>query len=495
MLKKAIITSAKIVTFLLITFLILSGITEIFKYKSTETVSRTYYCYPGNTFDVIFLGSSVMKNDVYPMQLYSEQGISSYNLGCGSQSLASSYWLAKQAIRQHKPKLIVLDCVFSYLDTAYLSDEHLHYVTDVLSYPEKFELVNEIVPEDQRSNYLFELAVYHNRFSSLNKADFFTENNCDYGAKVHSWEGAFDANYDVITESSKMPSISEEYLIKIIELCKENNIELLLTVMPMDYYQQGTSMDMVECQKNYNYISEIADKYNLKYLNFMYHTTETSLDPQRDYDGGRHLNYFGATKLTKYLGEYIKSNYELPDVRTNSKYDFMKTDNDIFNEYCYKQVIKQTRLIEHYLQALKGLADTEKYTMVFSVRDIQGYSLTQEQADLLKALGFDNADTLLEHEYHSFVGVIDGKTVVAQNIGNGDNGDGNTKYHGMLNDMNISVTSQTLHGGNTSSISVSGKEYSKNMRGFNIVVVDNTTGKVIDSVAFDTHVPEFTCTR
>lgn len=47
--------------------------------------------------------------------------------------------------------------------------------------------------------------------------------------------------------------------------------------------------------------------------------------------------------------------------------------------------------------------------MVFSVRDIQGYSLTQEQADLLKALGFDNADTLLEHEYHSFVGVIDGK--------------------------------------------------------------------------------------
>ena len=75
MLKKAIITSAKIVTFLLITFLILSGITEIFKYKSTETVSRTYYCYPGNTFDVIFLGSSVMKNDVYPMQLYSEQGI------------------------------------------------------------------------------------------------------------------------------------------------------------------------------------------------------------------------------------------------------------------------------------------------------------------------------------------------------------------------------------------------------------------------------------
>ena len=33
------------------------------------------------------------------------------------------------------------------------------------------------------------------------------------------------------------------------------------------------------------------------------------------------------------------------------------------------------------------------------------------------------------------------------------------------------------------------------MRGFNIVVVDNTTGKVIDSVAFDTHVPEFTCTR
>ena len=38
-------------------------------------------------------------------------------------------------------------------------------------------------------------------------------------------------------------------------------------------------------------------------------------------------------------------------------------------------------------------------------------------------------------------------------------------------------------------------EYSKNLRGLNFVIVNNDTGEVIDSVVFDTHVPEFTCTR
>ena len=37
-------------------------------------------------------------------------------------------------------------------------------------------------------------------------------------------------------------------------------------------------------------------------------------------DAGDHLNYSGAVKVTKSLGEYINKNYDLPDNRNNPEY-------------------------------------------------------------------------------------------------------------------------------------------------------------------------------
>ena len=68
-------------------------------------------------------------------------------------------------------------------------------------------------------------------------------------------------------------------------------------------------------------------------------------------------------------------------------------------------------------------------------------------------------------------------------------------YDITKNKKKIAISSQTLKSGNNSIVQIGGENYSKNMRGFNIVVFDAKSEKVIDSVNFDTHVPEFTCTR
>ena len=61
-----------------------------------------------------------------------------------------------------------------------------------------------------------------------------------------------------------------------------------------------------------------AAKYKLDYINFLEHTDEIGLDYNVDtYDAGLHLNVYGAEKLTRYLGEYLKENTDLQDLRSN----------------------------------------------------------------------------------------------------------------------------------------------------------------------------------
>ena len=103
----------RITLFLLLAGFCLHHAERIFMGKDAEELSPYYYDYPDNTFDVLFLGSSVSKNGVQPVQLWKSNGIASYNLSNGNQSLACSYYLMKDAIRKDHPKLIVLDTTYA----------------------------------------------------------------------------------------------------------------------------------------------------------------------------------------------------------------------------------------------------------------------------------------------------------------------------------------------------------------------------------------------
>lgn len=140
-----------------------------------------------------------------------------------------------------------------------------------------------------------------------------------------------------------------------------------------------------------------------------------------------------------------------------------------------------------YLSALKSMTN---YHAFFSVKDIQGYSLNDEIINKLSELGFTNAPDLKEHEYHSFIGIVSDGKAVYQQIG----GDEHITYKTTMNGIKADIESATLNSGNVSLISVNDVNYSVNYRGINIVVVDEE-GKLVDSVAFDTHVQEFTCIR
>lgn len=82
--------------------------------------------------------------------------------------------------------------------------------------------------------------------------------------------------------------------------------------------------------------------------------------------------------------------------------------------------------------------------------------------------------------------VVDNGTTVEQSYG--DDAQSCT-YHPYEN-CEVNLVSKGYDIGNTSSIQINGKEYSKNSRGLNIVVYDKETNEVISSNVFDTNLPE-----
>ena len=83
-------------------------------------------------------------------------------------------------------------------------------------------------------------------------------------------------------------------------------------------------------------VSDYAKENGIPFLDFNVDQYGTGFDWHTDSrDGGNHLNYSGALKMTKYLGEYLSQNYNFVD----------KRDNSLFHEWndAYQKLMKRVK--------------------------------------------------------------------------------------------------------------------------------------------------------
>ena len=69
-----------------------------------------------NSVDVVLLGTSQMEYGCSPMKIYEDYGIRSYNLASSGQPIGCSYYMLKYALETQKPKAVVLDVSFLFLN-------------------------------------------------------------------------------------------------------------------------------------------------------------------------------------------------------------------------------------------------------------------------------------------------------------------------------------------------------------------------------------------
>lgn len=102
-----------------------------------------------------------------------------------------------------------------------------------------------------------------------------------------------------------------KYLDKMRKLCEKEGIKLLLVKAPSlaPQWYDGQNQQVVD----------YAKKHGLDYVNFYELLEETGIDYETDtYDGGLHMNYSGAEKLSRYLGKYLRKHEKWDDHRKDA---------------------------------------------------------------------------------------------------------------------------------------------------------------------------------
>ena len=264
--------------------------------------------------EVIFIGDCELYENVSTVELYRKYGISSYIRGNSQQLIWQSYYLLEDVLRYEKPKVVV----FNVLALKYnepKSETYNRMTLDGMKWSmTKVNAIKASMTEDENFvEYVFPFLRFHSRWQELKASDW----NYLIGKEPVSINGYY-LRADVRPETGfpEPKSLTDPafgsnammYLDKMADLCRENGIELILVKAPITYPYWYPEWDQQ--------VSDYAQEKGLTYINYINEMDAMGLDMTTDtYDGGEHLNVYGAEKFADHIGAYLTENYDLTDYR------------------------------------------------------------------------------------------------------------------------------------------------------------------------------------
>ena len=268
-----------------------------------------------NDFDVLFFGSSNMQLMVNPLQLWDEYGITSYNFGNTSERLPVTYWTIKNALEYANPKVVVIE-VSQYGQTEKYKDMysvHLAWDRFPLSATKIKAVYDVLSPSDPRYELLFDIILYHDRWSELTVEDFSGTYSKEKGYAANYEYTVFERpEYEYRIDTAATETEGVKYLEKTVEELQAKGIQVVFVHSP--------EVNTEEKQARINAASVTAEKYNVPFIDFTV-MEDSVVDYATDMSDTDHVNVQGATKCTHYLGEYLMSNYNLTSHAGDASYN------------------------------------------------------------------------------------------------------------------------------------------------------------------------------
>jgi len=373
----------------------LSAVCETLSFKYGDGILGLEYWYEQeeDTVDLLILGSSHAFENVNTAVLYDQYGISSYVLAGSVQPFWNSWYYLKEALRTQRPKLVILEGYLAVQDFEY--GDHSWIIKNNLGIKNCFARLSSIAvsaPEDKADDYIFSYRLWHSRYEEINESDF-----PDYYEKpLYEYFKGFLINWE--TTSFEKPGVEtyqgvksinrkeELYFRKIIELCQQQDIPVMVFVSPYVLSEEEWG--------NYRYLESVAAEYQVPFID--YNSEEEyvrmGIDFGRDMADIGHLNYLGNVKFTSALGEDVLQYVQLPDHRGDGKYaSWEMNSRDIHARVADHEVaaagdcgsLEAALDLNHQILYLYAISDTSKICAGSSLLDVAGTN-----KNLLKDGGF-----------------------------------------------------------------------------------------------------------
>lgn len=329
-------------------------------------ISKAYRGEPRDSIDTVFIGNSDIYRAISPVDLFHQTGITSAIAGRPNKQLSEVPGDIRDILRYQNPKTIVLetDCMFSGTNPGFkkgispleaeadkvdVAGQAPSKATDAdvaAQAPSKatdtahqniFAKCKALLQEGDSAflaalNYKFPLVKYHDNWKHLKLTTFlqprgkyhFSNKGMAYANTVKAYP--FGNEYMQLS-GGKHAMLSEEKLDqfqKIYDLCDRNGIRLvLLTVPSANTWNKGKS----------DTVKQLAKKYDLTYYDYN-RQLPAGFDWVTDSkDGGNHLNYAGASAVTKDLAKKLTDDLTMnPTSLTKEQKQQWKKDYEHFHK-------------------------------------------------------------------------------------------------------------------------------------------------------------------
>lgn len=453
----------KIFAFCIILVLFLNRVYTILSWKDTAgdyySSTEALYELEDNLVDVLFLGSSRCYCSINNSVLWEEHGISSFSMAVSGQDLASSYYCLVEALKTQSPKVVCLE-LYGVTFHGYAAESNMYRNTLSLKLSKNAVDAARSIGGERAGELLLKWPIIHTRYAELKKEDFATQSPVYLGYHAEfNTQGVEPLCSYFGDETVEIAAEEEEWLRKIITLTEEEGIQLVFFAAPVVSSEQD--------QKMLNYVTTIGGEYGIPLINMPRMQEELQLNTGSDFINWSHTNYYGARKVSRYMGTFLKDNYELEDRRGDERYDIWYEDAKLRQHEYQNQMFKITYDISEYMGQLAGAED---YTVIITT-DGEFYSDAVEIGEYLAVLG-------MEDFYESKgIRVIDnGQMVIAST-------EEDFFHHRELTGGDLALSRAE----GVSSIVIDKQLLNKVQNGINIVVYDNLLKQIVDSVGFDAY--------
>lgn len=294
----------------------------------TKTRFMGFYAEPKDSLDIVMIGSSPTYSCCVMPELYGEYGIKAYPLASNVQRPVAGLYLTKEAEKTQSPELYMFEMrMYVGLEIGLTNNmAYTREVTDNMKYSaNRINLINAMLTDSlnplaedtDKYTYYFDIFKYHSNWPAL--ADLnqwgdwrLTRPDPHKGYKITDQVGPIDTPY-VPTDVAPMEleSYQEQALDDLLAYLDEIGAHALFYVSPYELKENDA--------EKYAHMKEKIEAAGYDWLDMNQYYDEIGLDFSRDYsDYGVHTNAVGAQKCTVFLGEYLRSHYDLPDHRMSS---------------------------------------------------------------------------------------------------------------------------------------------------------------------------------
>lgn len=283
----------------------LIGLNYVLRNKEYEGAQDKFKKWNPQNADIVFIGNSHQFCSVSTDLLYDEYGIESYMLATSAQTVPMSYYAAMEAIELMKPDTIVFEASYTANDFRTVDSMDHCFFDGFPNCKAKWLALKDLAGEDA-FYYLFPLGQFHSRWKELSKADFedfpVSKRGTTHFEEV---EGNTPIPLADKSETDPMPEEMEKYMDLLVDLCKDNDVKLIIYVAPFNglYDDEGSVYDVKGRQRVFNYLASYCEKKNVEYHNMFDEVDKLSIDDSSDWMDRQHFNFRGQEKFTRYMAQ------------------------------------------------------------------------------------------------------------------------------------------------------------------------------------------------